>query len=228
MRFIRNFSSYCVREKKTIKNTSIRICLHTNLKKLLKKDWSERTIWEEQAGRKKIMSVLMDSLNSKNERSKTWFTDVTYCTVATTKDGFQTHPYFIPYPGPKTDSKPCQSINHSINQASTVMCTAVMDQLSNSELDWMSTVMHGTEYWGRGLIVPCGRDGTVRQWKTKLLQFIHRGEKSIHCSSSYFGNENDGHQTQLKEKDRFFSSRLSFRKTYCLRKCSLFERRKNW
>ena len=67
------------------------------------------------------------------------------------------HP-LVPYPPPLG---PQWFKTMSINQASTVVCTAEMDQSSNSELDWMSRVMHGTEYWGRGLIVPCGRDGTI-------------------------------------------------------------------
>ena len=45
-------------------------------------------------------------------------------------------PYFIPHPGPEW-FETIHYIYWSINQASTVMCTAVMDQSSNSELDWL-------------------------------------------------------------------------------------------
>ena len=58
-----------------------------------------------------------------------------------------------------------------------------MDQSSNSELDWMFTVMHETEYWRRGLIVPCGRNGTVtkRHFSPCSLQVIFRVITSSPC-----------------------------------------------
>ena len=49
-----------------------------------------------------------------------------------------------------------------------------MDQSSYSELDWMSRIMHGTEYWGRGLIVPCGRDGTVRNFAYGSINILRK------------------------------------------------------
>ena len=177
--FIRNFSSYRVREKKTIKNT-----LPFGFASIL----IQRSYW-------KRTDLGFYWLFQRNKLKK--------------KHQLSSHGQPQRY----------QSINQSINRASTVMCTAVMDQSSNSGLDWMSTVMHGAEYWGRGLIVPCGRDGTVRQWRTITPSiYTPRRKKSMHCNSSYFGKWKRGTSNTVERKRPFFPSCLSFRKKTLFKK----------
>ena len=77
-----------------------------------------------------------------------------------------------------------------------------MDQSSNSEVNWMSTVMQGTEYWGRGLIVPCVRSNFNAIGYENVLspQFVYdllAEAVSTFCSESFY--KTDGEWPSLCE-----------------------------
>ena len=60
-----------------------------------------------------------------------------------------------------------QAIKHSDVYGSSGPIIEQGTRLIDWLIDWMSTVMHGTEYWRRSLIIPCSRDGTV--WPAQIM-----------------------------------------------------------